>query len=162
MQPLQVCPVSKWTSRMKAQVSHSRDLSTHSPAPPVKPCSGTKSLSHTQLFVTPGTVAHQAPLSFGFFRQEYWSALPFPPLGDLPDPGIKPTSPASPVVTGGFFTTRSPGKPMGLGGLQKRRANVPYIAGTVLSEEEEKYAGDMDRYDSHKCLEEAELWWAST
>ena len=42
----------------------------------------------------PGTVAHQAPLSMGFPRQEYWSGLPFPPPGDLPDPGIKPASPA--------------------------------------------------------------------
>ena len=40
------------------------------------------------------TVAHQGPLSMGFPRQEYWSGLPFPPPGDLPDPGIKPSSPA--------------------------------------------------------------------
>ena len=51
-------------------------------------------LSHVQLFVTPWTVAHQAPLSVGFSRQEYWSGLPFPSPGDLPDPGIKSTSPA--------------------------------------------------------------------
>ena len=43
---------------------------------------------------TPWTVACQAPLSMGFSRQEYWSGLPFPSLGDLPDPGIKPASPA--------------------------------------------------------------------
>ena len=43
---------------------------------------------------TPWTVAHQAPLSMGFSRQEYWSGLPFPSPGDLPDPGIKPSSPA--------------------------------------------------------------------
>ena len=47
-------------------------------------------LSCTQLFVTPWTVAHQAPLSMGFSRQENWSGLPFPLQGDLPDPGIKP------------------------------------------------------------------------
>ena len=55
-------------------------------------------LSHfrcVQLFATPWTVAHQAPLSMGFPRQEYWSGVPCPPLGDLPNPGIKPTSPAS-------------------------------------------------------------------
>ena len=46
-------------------------------------------LSH-RLFETPWTVAHQAPLSMGFSRQEYWSGLPRPPLGDLPDTGIKP------------------------------------------------------------------------
>ena len=52
-------------------------------------------LSHVQLFATPGTVAHQAPLSLGFSWQEkYWSGLPFPPPGDLPDPGIKHASPA--------------------------------------------------------------------
>ena len=43
---------------------------------------------------TPRTVAHQAPLSVGFSRQEYWSGLPFPSLGDLPNPGIEPGSPA--------------------------------------------------------------------
>ena len=45
-------------------------------------------------FATLWTVAHQAPLSIGFSRQEYWSGLPFPSPGDLPDPGIKPRSPA--------------------------------------------------------------------
>ena len=53
-----------------------------------------KSLSHTRLFVTPWTVACQAPPSMGFSRQEYWNGLPFPSPGDLPDPGIKPESPA--------------------------------------------------------------------
>ena len=50
-------------------------------------------LSCVQLFVTPQTVAHQAPLFLGFPRQEYWSGLPFPSLGDYPHPGIKPVSP---------------------------------------------------------------------
>ena len=45
-------------------------------------------------FATPWTVAHRAPLSMGFSSQEYWSGLPFPSPGDVPDPGIKPTSPA--------------------------------------------------------------------
>ena len=53
----------------------------------------------------PWTVARQAPLSMGFPRQEYWSRLPFPSPGDLPDPGIKPASFASPALTGIFFTT---------------------------------------------------------
>ena len=57
------------------------------------------------------TVAHQAPLSKGFSRQEYWSGLPFPSLGDLPNPGIKPTSPASPALASGLFTSVPPGKP---------------------------------------------------
>ena len=50
--------------------------------------------SRVQIFVSPGTVARQAPLSMGFFREEYWSGLPFPPPGDLPDPGIKTAFPA--------------------------------------------------------------------
>ena len=53
-----------------------------------------KSLSRVQLFATPWGVARQAPLSMGFSRQEYWSGLPCPPPGELPDPGIKPRSPA--------------------------------------------------------------------
>ena len=52
-----------------------------------------KSLSHVRLFVVPWTVAYQAPLSMGFSRREYWSGLPFPSPGDLPDPGIEPRSP---------------------------------------------------------------------
>ena len=53
-----------------------------------------KSLSRVQLFVTPWTIAYQAPPSMGFSRQEYWSGLPFPSPGDLPNPGIEPGSPA--------------------------------------------------------------------
>ena len=53
-----------------------------------------KSLSRVQLFATLWTVGHQAPLSMGFSRQEYWSGLPFPSPEDLPDPGIEPRSPA--------------------------------------------------------------------
>ena len=55
-------------------------------------------LSCVWLFVTPWTVAHQAPLSMGFSRQEYWNGLPFPTPGDLPDPGVKPTFPAAPAL----------------------------------------------------------------
>ena len=71
-----------------------------------------KSLSHLQLFVTPWTVAHQAPLSTGFSRQEYWSGLPFPPAGDLPNPGIEPVSSASPILAGESFTTAPLEKPL--------------------------------------------------
>ena len=53
-----------------------------------------KPLSRVRLFVTPWTVAYQAPLFMGFSRQEYWSGLPFPSPGDRPDPGIEPGSPA--------------------------------------------------------------------
>ena len=57
---------------------------------------------------TPGTVACQAPLPMGFPRQEYWSGLPFPSLGDLPDPGIEPMSPS---LAGGYFTAEPAGSP---------------------------------------------------
>ena len=64
--------------------------------------------SHVQLFATPWTVAHQAPLSMGFSRQESWSGLPCPPPGDLPHPGTEPTSLTSPALASGFFTTSEP------------------------------------------------------
>ena len=62
-----------------------------------------KSLSRVRLFATRWTVAYQAPPCMGFSRQEYWSGVPFPSLGDLPNPGIKPLSPASPTLADGFF-----------------------------------------------------------
>ena len=62
-------------------------------------------LSRVQLSVTPWTVARQAPLSMRFSRQEYWGGLPFPPPGNLPNPGIEPSSLMSPALAGGFFTT---------------------------------------------------------
>ena len=61
--------------------------------------------SLVQLFAILYTVAHQVPLSIGFSRQEYWSGLLCPPPGDLPNPGIEPTSLMSPALAGGFFTT---------------------------------------------------------
>ena len=68
-------------------------------------CVCVKLLSHVHLFATPWTVARQAPLSMGFSREEYWSGLPCPPPGDLPDPGIEPKSLMSPPLAGGFLTT---------------------------------------------------------
>ena len=68
--------------------------------------------SHVQLFATPWTIAHQAPLSMGFSMQEYRSGFPFPSPGDLHDPRIKPVSPASPALAGGFFAAELPGKPI--------------------------------------------------
>ena len=67
-----------------------------------------QSLIHVQLFATPWTVAHQAPLSMGFSRQEYWSGLPFPSPGDLPNPGIKPRSP---TFQADSLPSEPPGKP---------------------------------------------------
>ena len=63
----------------------------------------------SDFLVTPWTVARQAPLSMEFSRQEYLSGLPFPSLGDLPDPGIES---ASPALAGRFFTSEPPGKPI--------------------------------------------------
>ena len=63
--------------------------------------------SYVQLFVTPWIVAHQAPLSMAFSRQEYGNGLPFPPPGDFSTPGIEPTLPA---LVGRFFTSEPPGK----------------------------------------------------
>ena len=66
------------------------------------------SFSHIRLFATPWTVAYQAPLSMKFSRQEYWSGLPYPSPGDLPDPGIKPMFPALQADT---LPSEPPGKP---------------------------------------------------
>ena len=72
------------------------------------------SFSCVRLCAHPRTVAHQAPLSMGFSRQEYWSGLPFSSPRELPNPGIEPMSPMSPALAGGFFTTsgtcRTPNK----------------------------------------------------
>ena len=65
-------------------------------------------LSQVQLFETPWTVAHQLLLPMEFSRQAYWSGLPFPTPGDLPDPEMEPTSLVSPTLAGGFLTTVPP------------------------------------------------------
>ena len=74
-------------------------------------------LSRVWLFATPWTVAHQAPLSMGFLRQQYWSGLQFPSPGDLPDPGIETMPPA---LAGRFFTSEPPEKPLKLIRCRKR------------------------------------------
>ena len=68
-----------------------------------------KSLSRGRLFATPWTVAYQASLSMGSSRQGYWSGLPFPSPGDLPDPGIEPRSPA---LQADALPSEPPGKPL--------------------------------------------------
>ena len=73
---------------------------------------GAQSLRRVRLFGTLWTVALQVPVSMGFHRQEYWSGLPFPTPEDLPDPGIKPVSPASPALAGRLSTTEPPEKPV--------------------------------------------------
>ena len=72
-------------------------------------------LSHVRLSVSPGTAAHQAPLSMGFSKQEYWSGFSFPSLGDPPNPRNQTVSLASPALVGGFLTNVSPGKPLVVG-----------------------------------------------
>ena len=84
-------------------------------------------LSHVCLFVILWTVAHQALLSMEFSRQEYWRGLPFPTLGDLPNPGIEPASHESSALAGSFFTTEPPGKP------QKGQEWANLIQMTIIS-----------------------------
>ena len=74
--------------------------------------SSVQSLSHVQFFVTPWTVACKAPLSKGFSRQEYWSGLPCPPPGDLPNPGTEPRSPTLQVDS---LPSEPPQKPKNTG-----------------------------------------------
>ena len=74
-------------------------------------CSVMQSCPYDSLWPT-WTVAHQAPLSMEFSRQEYWNELPFPPPGDLSDPGIEPTFPVAPALAARLFTTEPLGKHM--------------------------------------------------
>ena len=66
--------------------------------------------SSVKLFATPWTIACQAPMSMGFFRQEYRNGLPFPPPGDLPDPGLEPTSLMSPALQADSLPAEPSGK----------------------------------------------------
>ena len=90
-------------------------------------CVCPKSFSCVWLFVTPWTVACQAPLSMRFSRQEYWSGLPFPPPGDLPDPGIKPASRMSPALADRLFTTSAAGEALVNKAWVKRIVNLGVI-----------------------------------
>ena len=86
-----------------------------------------------RLFVTQWTVAHQAPLSMDYSRQEYWSGLPFPSPEDLLDPGIKPVSLGFLELAGRFFTTKPHGKPINpvsqanLGNFLDSLVVIPYV-----------------------------------
>ena len=84
--------------------------------------------------VSPLTVAHQAPLSMGFSRQEYWSGLPCPAPGDLPDPGIKPVSLVSPALAGGFFTTSATWETHVLYQSSSKRVSWTSIAGELVND----------------------------
>ena len=87
-----------------------------------------QSLSHIQLFAISWTVAHQAPLFLEFSRLEYCNRLPYPPPGDLPDPGIKPTSLMSPPLAGGFLTTSATGE-----ALYLKTSYLIYIVDSLTS-----------------------------
>ena len=86
-----------------------------------------KSLSRVRLFATPWTVAHQAPPSMGFSRQEYWSGLPFPSPGDLPNPGIEPRGP---TLQADALTFEPPGKPL-LWTKQRRKWKMGQAVGKI-------------------------------
>ena len=101
----------------------------------------------------PWTVAYQAPLSMEFSRQEYWSGLPYPTPGDLPNPGIEPESFVSPALAGRIFTLQLPGKP---------QDNL-YLHGNLC------LIAWRDRSAHSGCLDRARLWptgrggvWGST
>ena len=78
-------------------------------------------LSCVRLFGISWTVVHQAPLSMGFSRPEYWSGYPFPSPGGLPNPGNQLVSPVSTALTSRFFTTEPPGKPFAISNEGKEK-----------------------------------------
>ena len=85
-----------------------------------------KSLSRVQIFVTPWTITYQAPLTMGFSRQEYWSGLPFPSPGDLPNPGIELRSPV-------LQADALPSEPPLNSGLQVASQNAQIDSNQVVS-----------------------------
>ena len=88
-----------------------------------------KSLNRVQLFATPWTVAHQVPPSMEFSRQQYWSGLPFPSPGDLPDPGIEP---GSPTLQADALPSEPPGKPNAASLVAQRLKCLPAIQETQV------------------------------
>ena len=93
-----------------------------------RPQSWKGSRSRVRHFATPWTVAHQAPPSMGFSRPEYWSGLPFPSPGDLPNPGIEPRSPSFQAEA---LTSGSPGKPHPLGWARNSRSKRALLGLTI-------------------------------
>ena len=112
-----------------------------------------KSLSRVRFFATPWTVAHQVPLSMGFSRQEYQNGLPFPPPGDLRDPGIKLTSLTSPELAGGFFTKIATWEALRFPGYYKQCCNGHWGSHVFL--ELRFFSGHVPRSgtaDRHQCM----------
>ena len=91
-------------------------------------------LNRVPLCGTPWAIAHQAPLTMGFSRQEYWRGLPFPSPGDLPNPRIEPTSLMSPALAGRFFTTEREARR----GSQGASRAAPGKSGLPARSEEER------------------------
>ena len=104
-----------------------------------------QSLSHVCLFETLWTTACQAPLSMEFSRQEYWSGLPFPPPGNLPDPGTELASPVSPVLQADSLSTEPPGKPKLSGATTQ--ISIPLFKKQVMS----TYHVPNCRLSSERC-----------
>ena len=88
-------------------------------------------LSHSDSFVAPWTAAHQAPLSMGFPRQEYWNGVPFPPSENLPDSGICIGRSVSPALAGRFFIAKLPEKPTLLSADAKSLQSCPNLCGPI-------------------------------
>ena len=99
-------------------------------------CVPAKLIQLCQLCVTPWTVAHQAPLSMGFSRQEYWSGLQFPTPGGLPASRIEPKSPASPALQAGTLLLSHQGSPLGSREKENQMTldNDIFLAGQVFQE----------------------------
>ena len=91
--------------------------------------------SHVRLSVTPWTIAHEAPLSMGFSRQENWSGLSCPPPGDLPDPGIKPVSLMSPALAGRFFATGATWEDLNCPRFESKKRGQLQVPNTLLQAE---------------------------
>ena len=109
-----------------------------------------QSLGRVRLSATPATVARQAPLSMGFSRQESWSGLPFPPPGDLPDPGIEPGSPACHCREIDSLPVEPPGKPIRHAASPRTRAwllfarSVPLVPGSLPSVQNGPFEQDRE------------------
>ena len=112
-----------------------------------------KSLSWVRLFATPWTVAHQARPSMGFSRQEYWSGLPFPSPGDLPNPWIEPQSP---TLQTDALTSEPPGKPKGRG-TRDQVANISWITEEAREFQKKIYFCLIDYAKAFDCVDQNKL-----
>ena len=133
---------SCWSLKVKKRQNNRMNAAHESEFTPL--VSVLSRLSGVCLFATPWSVARQAPLSMGFSRQEYWSELPFPSPGDLPDPGIELTSLISPALTGRFFTTSTTWE-----ALQNKSqpGKFPPMRDYIHSSESNTHSGTQTKYN---------------